>query len=89
MRKLYSVSLLLLFLFSCSSKVAEQTNIPIISFKNEGMTEMLGTYNDSFISYSSPDILKRNTVQRDDLRLLSEKSLEENNPILCLFKFRE
>lgn len=56
---------------------------------NGGMSEILGTYNDYFISYLSPDILKRHSVQRDDLRLLSEKSSEEDNPILCLFKFRE
>lgn len=53
-----------------------------------GMSEILGVYNNYFIVTLSPSILKKYTIRRNNLRLIAEKISEEDNPILCLFKFK-
>lgn len=52
------------------------------------MSEILGVHNDYFITTLSPSILKKYTIRRNNLRIIAEQISEEDNPILCLFKFK-
>lgn len=54
----------------------------------EGGGKIVGVFNDYFITYLSPESIKSFSIKRPDLRALAEKASEEDNPILCLFKFK-
>lgn len=54
-----------------------------------GLGEIKGTYQDYFIATITSGILKLSYIEREDLRKISMKISEEDNPVLCLFKFKE
>lgn len=60
--------------------------------KQSGLTGfglIKGVYGDYFIADIFPSALKRSSIKRDDLRTVAETVSEEDNPVLCLFKFKE
>ncbi|NBH89001.1 6-bladed beta-propeller [Parabacteroides distasonis] len=54
-----------------------------------GFRGLIGTYNDYFVGYIDPGVLKRNYTPHANLQELSDKAKEDDNPILCLFKFKK
>lgn len=54
-----------------------------------GLRGLTGTHNDCFVGYIDPGVLKRNYTPHANLQELSDKAKEDDNPILCLFKFEE
>lgn len=60
--------------------------------KQSGLTGfglIKGVYGDYFIADIFPSALKRSSIKRDDHRTVAETVSEEDNPVLCLFKFKE
>lgn len=53
-----------------------------------GISSVKGTYEDYFISTIYPSELGRSYIKNDKLRKIAEHANEEDNPILCLFKFK-
>lgn len=53
-----------------------------------GMTPIIGTYQDYFVTLLYPSLLKKAKKLRDDLKEIADKISEEDNPVLCLFKFK-
>lgn len=47
---------------------------------------VIGSTDEYFISSINSEALSRRYIDNNELRLLSEKSRKEDNPILCLFK---
>ena len=58
------------------------------TFNLYGVYDIINTYNDYFVARVDPKMLKRYIPQREDLRLIAESRTEEDNPVLCLFKFK-
>lgn len=56
--------------------------------KVDGMSQPLGCTNQYFISILSPHTLQTRYPQREELRKIKELTKEEDNPIICLYKFR-
>lgn len=53
-----------------------------------GLRDIVGTYQDYFIGIIEPSILKRNNPPHEELKKISEEISPEDNPVLCLFKFK-
>lgn len=53
-----------------------------------GMSPIKGTYNDYFVVSLNMSDLKRFPIQSQTLRSIVDRSSEEDNPIICLFKFK-
>jgi hypothetical protein len=53
-----------------------------------GVYDIINTYDDYFVARIEPRLLKKYSPQREDLRRIAENMTEEDNPILCLFKFK-
>lgn len=53
-----------------------------------GMSPIKGTHNDYFITSLNMSDLKKYPILSDRLRSIVDKSSEEDNPIICLFKFK-
>lgn len=57
-------------------------------FHLPGVYDIINTYNDYFVARVEPRLLKKYTPIRQDLRLIAEGMTDEDNPVLCLFKFK-
>lgn len=78
-------------LYNKKSKKAYSYHFPDFMRKaaiEGGQMKIVGVYKDYFITYLLPVTLKKHSIQRPDLRTLAEQVSEEDNPILCLFKFK-
>ena len=53
-----------------------------------GLGNLIGTYNDYFVSYLYLESWRHYSMKRDDLLDLYNQSTEFDNPIICLFKFK-
>ena len=54
-----------------------------------GLNTIIGTYNNYFVCSLSTALLKRSqSIGRADLRNIANKLSEEDNPIICMFKFQ-
>lgn len=53
-----------------------------------GVYDIINTYNDYFVARIEPRLLKKYSSQREDLRRIEQNMTEEDNPVLCLFKFK-
>ena len=54
-----------------------------------GLNTIIGTYNNYFVCSLSTALLKRSqSIGRADLRNIADKLSEEDNPIICMFKFQ-
>ena len=54
-----------------------------------GLGGVYGTYKDRFIARVFPEVLKHNHINRDNLREIAKQVKEDDNPILCFFKFKQ
>lgn len=54
-----------------------------------GFYGVCGTYKDYFVGKISARVLLRNQVSQDELRRISKQCMEDDNPILCLFKIKK
>lgn len=53
-----------------------------------GVYDIINTHDDYFVSRIEPRLLKKYSSQREDLHQIEQNMTEEDNPVLCLFKFK-
>lgn len=73
-------------------KMRQGWDSPLITFSQEtgllGLASIVGTYDDYFISFLHSQSLLHVSPLRNDLQDLARTIKEDDNPVLCLFKFK-
>lgn len=73
-------------------RVNKGWDMPLLGFVKQtglsGFASVIGTHDDYFISYLYPESLKHLSEVRDDLKQIAKETAKDDNPVLCLFKFK-
>lgn len=75
--------------YNKTKKIAKTYEFPEF-IKSSGLTGfqgVIGTYDNNFICYINPEVLKRNHTNNKDLQEIATNLKEDDNPIICIFKY--